>query len=238
MVFNNSNRSLIGLLLFITILISFILNLDFLLITIILALISYDLFKVKALENYLIFSLLAITLFLIFFCPLNILKNLFILEIIIVFLILSSKKFKSQFFILSIYIFYLILFYIININRDIFYIIIFVSFFNDTVAYFFGKNIRGPLITPSISPNKTWSGTSISFLLTTIALIVLNFNIIFSVIISIFLFFGDIFFSHIKRYLSIKDFSLLLGGHGGILDRLDSMFFVAIIFQIYLVIFV
>ena len=38
-----------------------------------------------------------------------------------------------------------------------------------------------------------------------------------------------------KRFLYIKDFSKLLGDHGGILDRLDSMFFVATILQIYLV---
>ena len=42
----------------------------------------------------------------------------------------------------------------------------------------------------------------------------------------------------ITRCLYIKDFSLLLGDHGGILDRLDSMFFVAIIFQIYLIKFI
>tara|TARA_A100001015_G_C14458970_1_gene507164 strand:+ start:371 stop:547 length:177 start_codon:yes stop_codon:yes gene_type:complete len=57
-------------------------------------------------------------------------------------------------------------------------------------------------------------------------------------VIAIFLFIGDVFFSFIKRYLNIKDFSILLGSHGGILDRLDSMFFAAIIFQIYLVYFI
>ncbi len=43
---------------------------------------------------------------------------------------------------------------------------------------------------------------------------------------SISLFFGDIYFSYIKRSLKIKDFSKLLKGHGGILDRIDSTFFV------------
>lgn len=237
MVFNNSNRALVGLLLVITVFVSFILNFDFLLIALVLALITYDFYKVKVIENYLIFSLLTITLLLIFFCPVNIFRNLFILDVILILIILFSNKFKNQLFTFSIYIFYLILFYIVNINRDIFYIIIFVSFFNDTIAYLFGKNIGGPLITPSISPNKTWSGTTISFLLTTIILVLLNFNFIFSAIIALFLFLGDIFFSYIKRHLNIKDFSSLLGGHGGILDRLDSMFFVVIIFQIHLVIF-
>ena len=43
------------------------------------------------------------------------------------------------------------------------------------------------------------------------------FNIFISMIISILLFFGDIFFSYIKRFLNIKDFSNCLGSHGGVL---------------------
>tara|TARA_B100001057_G_scaffold129690_1_gene128756 strand:+ start:715 stop:1068 length:354 start_codon:yes stop_codon:yes gene_type:complete len=112
--------------------------------------------------------------------------------------------------------------------------LIFISFFNDTVAYIFGKYLKGPLILPKISPKKTWSGTSISFISTTLLLLFFDFDIFISMLISSFLFIGDIFFSYIKRHLNIKDFSSLLGSHGGILDRLDSMFFVAIIFQIYL----
>tara|TARA_Y100000996_G_C22391395_1_gene589291 strand:+ start:361 stop:525 length:165 start_codon:yes stop_codon:yes gene_type:complete len=53
---------------------------------------------------------------------------------------------------------------------------------------------------------------------------------------SLSLFFGDIFFSYIKRNIGIKDFSNLLGSHGGILDRLDSMFFLTMIFYVYLII--
>ena len=101
------------------------------------------------------------------------------------------------------------------------------------MAYIFGRTLRGPLILPSISPKKTWSGTISSFLITTIVLFSLKFNIYFSAIISL-LFFGDILLSHIKRYLMLKDFSSLLGSHGGILDRLDSMFLVAILFHLYL----
>ena len=43
------------------------------------------------------------------------------------------------------------------------------------------------------------------------------------------LFFGDIFFSLVKRKNNLKDFSSILGGHGGVLDRLDSMFFFIVI---------
>ena len=113
--------------------------------------------------------------------------------------------------------------------------LILISFFNDTIAYIFGRTLGGALIVPYISPKKTWSGTSLSFLATTFLLLFFNFNIFLSMCISIFLFLGDIFFSYIKRYLNLKDFSIILKSHGGILDRLDSMFFVAIIFQIYLI---
>ena len=122
-----------------------------------------------------------------------------------------------------------------NSDRNLFYLIFFVSFFNDTVAYVSGRFLGGPRIVPKISPNKTWSGTSISFLLTTLLLFSLNFNILISMVLSISIFLGDIFFSYIKRFLNLKDFSNLLGSHGGILDRLDSMFFVVLIFQIFIV---
>ena len=236
--FNYSGRLLIGLLLVTIVSITYLLNLDYFLLFLILALITYDFYIVKISKNYYIFLLLITTLIVIFFCPNYIFQYLYLLEIILVLLIFFISKFKSHFFLLSIYIFCIILFYIISVNRDLFYIIIFISFFNDTIAYIFGKNIGGPLITPKISPNKTWSGTSISLFLSTAVLFFLGFNILFSLIISFFLFLGDIFFSYIKRYFNIKDFSPILGAHGGILDRLDSMFFVVIIFQIYLVKFI
>ena len=237
MVFNNSNRFLIGLLLVITVLISYFLNLDHLLLIIIIFLVTYDLNNLKITNSIYLITLLIITIFLIFFSTYQLFTSLYILETFLIILFFLNMKLKKEIFLFSIYIFCLILFYIINVNRDIFYLIILISFFNDTIAYISGKKLGGPLITPIISPNKTWSGTTISFVFTTTALFLLNFNIFLSATISIFLFLGDIFFSYIKRLLDIKDFSLLLGGHGGILDRLDSMFFVAIIFQFYLVIF-
>ena len=235
MVSNNLNRLFIGSILILVVLLFYFINFDLLFILILLSFISYDLFHIKTTSNYFIISFLIISIFSFFFISFILFKYLFIFQFVIILFILVFKKIKNLSFILSLYLFCINLFYIVNIDRNMFYLLILISFFNDTIAYIAGRFIKGPLILPNISPKKTWSGTSISFIATTLLLLLFNFNILISMIISIFLFIGDIFFSYIKRYLNIKDFSLLLRSHGGILDRLDSMFFVAIIFHIYLV---
>ena len=103
---------------------------------------------------------------------------------------------------------------------------------NDSFSYIFGKWIGGKKIAPSISPNKTYAGL-IGGLLSTILFIFLFdkfvFNLtfldkcLFVIIINIIGFFGDIFESSLKRRVKIKDSSRLLMGHGGMLDRLDSL---------------
>ena len=234
MEYNSLNRISVGLILLLTTISSYIFGFELFLITIIIILISYDFYNLKIYkQSYLIFLTILPFASLFFFSP-KIINFLTILLCLIIFFVLFNRTIKKELFLISVYLFCILLFYIALQDRDIFYIIIFISFFNDTVAYIAGKYIGGPLIIPKISPKKTWSGTSISFLFSTFVLVLLNFNILFSSLISIFLFFGDIFFSYIKRYLGLSDFSLLLKSHGGILDRLDSMFFISIIFQIYL----
>ena len=228
------SRLFIGLLLIFTVLLSFYYNLDYILLSILVTLISYDLYKTKILSIYVLFILLLIFC-LCLFIPIVILSHAYILIIFFTILTIFNHKFKTEFFSISIYIFCIILFYFIEVNRNTLYLLILLSFFNDTVAYIAGRFIGGPLIIPKISPKKTWSGSLISFFMTSIFLYNLNFNIFILVIISSLFFFGDIFFSYIKRQMRVKDFSNILGGHGGILDRLDSMFFVAIVLQIYLV---
>ena len=103
---------------------------------------------------------------------------------------------------------------------------------NDSFSYIFGKWIGGKKIAPSMSPNKTYAGI-IGGLFSTILFIFLFdkfvFNLtfldkcLFIIIINIIGFFGDIFESSLKRIVKIKDSSRLLMGHGGMLDRLDSL---------------
>ena len=120
-------------------------------------------------------------------------------------------------------------------NKNLFFGIIILSFINDTSAYVAGRTLKGPLIAPNISPKKTWSGTTISFLISSTILVLLDFHLLFSVIISTSFFIGDLFFSYFKRSIYIKDFSNLLMGHGGFLDRFDSIFFASFLINFYII---
>ena len=151
--------------------------------------------------------------------------NILLIFLVIINILLPNFHIKKL-FLVSIVIFILNFYFISYIDRNLLFFIIFIAFFNDTVAYIFGKMLKGPLIIPPISPNKTWSGTVISFIFTMILISQFNFSFLLASILSISLFIGDIFFSYIKRKINLKDFSNFLQGHGGILDRLDSFRFV------------
>lgn len=235
MVSSTLSRLIIGLLIAATVLFFYLINFDLLFLFLLLMLITYDFFYVKIANIFFLIFLFLLTILSFSFISFQSFENLFFLQTIFIMLIIFSNKYKEQFFVFSVYIFCLILFYLVKTDRNLFYLLFLISFFNDTIAYISGRFFSGPRILPKISPNKTWSGTLISLVLTSFLLFYMNFNILISIVFSISLFFGDIFFSHIKRFLDIKDFSPLLGSHGGILDRLDSIFFIAIFFQIYLV---
>lgn len=235
LVFNN-NRILYGFLILLTVLISFFFNLDNLFFSLLVILVIYDLHKSlfiykMSLLIFLFFSFLSLTVYKIF-------PNQFSFFLILSFSmtvisVLTFKKILKISFILSLLFFFIILFMLSNSFREIFYMIFFISFLNDSVAYIFGKTLKGPLIISQISPKKTWSGTMISLFISSFILFVLGYGIFIAFIFSLSLFIGDIFFSLIKRQLFLKDFSNVLSSHGGILDRLDSMFFAVPLFYIY-----
>ena len=109
---------------------------------------------------------------------------------------------------------------------------------NDSMAFIVGKILGGPKIIPNISPNKTYAGL-IGGLFGSIIFIFLSDKYFLDVFTNFYLtnmdkiflifvfniigFFGDSFESFIKRKAKIKDSSKLLLGHGGMLDRLDSL---------------
>ncbi|MDD3453613.1 MAG: phosphatidate cytidylyltransferase [Bacilli bacterium] len=124
-----------------------------------------------------------------------------------------------------------------NINLNIIIYLFMITIFTDTFAYLIGMLIGKNKLLQSISPKKTWegmiAGTALgSFVATVFYITVINNNvsIILISIITIFLSvlgqYGDLVFSAIKRYYGKKDFSNIMPGHGGILDRLDSIIFV------------
>jgi phosphatidate cytidylyltransferase len=107
----------------------------------------------------------------------------------------------------------------------------------DSAAFIFGKRFGKKKILPNVSPNKTWVGTIAGLFSSIIFLITLYqanyFSLKFSIVdaISIALItgiigqFGDWAESLLKREANIKDTSNILMGHGGILDRFDSLIF-------------
>ena len=118
---------------------------------------------------------------------------------------------------------------------------------NDTGAYVTGVSIGKHRIHERISPKKTWEGTIGGLVFTVVAAILLaQFHPQVSVIhwgivgalVSVMAFLGDLVESMIKRYVDIKDSGSFLPGHGGVLDRFDSVLFVVPMVLFYLTVFV
>ena len=95
--------------------------------------------------------------------------------------------------------FFYILFYLNSLDEKIIFYLLFISFINDTIAYIIGKTFRGPLIVPSLSPNKTWSGTLSSFIVSYFILFIYDFNFIECIFIS------SSFFLEICSFLLLKE---------------------------------
>ncbi|WP_342985925.1 phosphatidate cytidylyltransferase [Clostridium saudiense] len=121
------------------------------------------------------------------------------------------------------------------------------SWVSDTVAYYFGRFFGKHKLCPKVSPKKTIEGSIGGFLGGTLGCGI--FGIIVSSyvpevkLIHFFLIgalcgimsqFGDLVASSIKRYVGLKDYSNLIPGHGGILDRFDSILFNAVVVFYYL----
>lgn len=113
----------------------------------------------------------------------------------------------------------------------------------DTGAYFIGVNFGKHKITPVLSPNKTVEGALGGVISSGAGALIygvvinkffvasdINIAVIFGIIGlvgSVFAQFGDLAASSIKRYTKIKDYGKIIPGHGGILDRFDSVLFTA-----------
>lgn len=105
----------------------------------------------------------------------------------------------------------------------------------DSAAYLFGRWIGGPRLAPQISPKKTWSGFAGAIFSVTIATVIFGMAAdIMSVglvglaaMLAVIAQLGDLGESAIKRMYHRKDSSMLIPGHGGVMDRLDGLIFAA-----------
>ncbi|WP_312829606.1 phosphatidate cytidylyltransferase [Pantoea anthophila] len=110
---------------------------------------------------------------------------------------------------------------------------------NDIAQYLWGKSLGKIKVTPKVSPNKTVAGLLGGVLTTTLLTVIFGplltlmngiHSLVAGVIIGLSGFCGDVVMSAIKRDFGVKDSGKLLPGHGGILDRLDSLIYTAPLF--------
>ena len=112
------------------------------------------------------------------------------------------------------------------------------AWFADSAAYFTGISIGKHKLSPMISPKKTNEGAlggiiGCSLLTTVYGVFISNYNssigiynfILIGLLCGVFSPLGDLAASYIKRFAKIKDFGKLIPGHGGVLDRFDSILF-------------
>jgi phosphatidate cytidylyltransferase len=116
--------------------------------------------------------------------------------------------------------------------------LVFVVEMSDVLQYLWGKTLGRRPILPTVSPQKTWEGF-LGGLASAVGLgLALNFLTPFSVaetalvslLITLAGLFGGAVMSAVKRDLGVKDFSHLIPGHGGVVDRLDSLCYAAPVF--------
>lgn len=109
------------------------------------------------------------------------------------------------------------------------------AFVSDTAAYYAGSKWGKRHVWPSISPKKTWMGSVGGMLGCVLSCLVIGqvwgtagpgALVLLGVVLNLAAQFGDFFESALKRSRSIKDSGSILPGHGGVLDRIDSLLFV------------
>lgn len=117
--------------------------------------------------------------------------------------------------------------------------LMFLTQFNDVMQYVWGKTLGRHKIIPRVSPKKTWEGflggvattTVLAWLLAPLLTPLTGWQApVAGLIIGLAGFVGDVNISALKRDLGVKDSGSLIPGHGGILDRVDSLTFTAPLF--------
>ena len=130
-------------------------------------------------------------------------------------------------------------------GREWLFLVLFATFGSDTAAYFTGKAFGKRKMAPRISPGKTWVGAaaglfgaviiSLLFTLPTPLQLPLEYwqAVLLGVLISVFGQLGDLAESALKRYSGVKESGSLMPGHGGLLDRMDSIILAGVVVYVY-----
>ena len=130
-------------------------------------------------------------------------------------------------------------------GRNWVFLALLANFGSDTAAYFAGRALGKHKLAPNISPGKTWEGTIAGFLGAIIISLLFIIPsplslplvywqaIILGLLISVFGQLGDLVESLLKRNMGVKDSGRLLPGHGGALDRIDSVVFAGVVVYYY-----
>ena len=184
-----------------------------------------------------------------FFLWIVYINNIFFHFFLLLIFIISLYELKFVF--IKNKIFYICLFFLLlaflfstlnirgNSNNSFYYFlwIVLVIWLSDIGGYVFGNIFKGPALS-EWSPKKTFSGLLGSLILSQCAFFIpskfvqdFEYTIVIFLsqfFLSVIAIFGDLFFSFIKRKHNIKDYSNLIPGHGGLLDRIDGMIFVMI----------
>jgi len=128
-------------------------------------------------------------------------------------------------------------------GRNFVFFALFTTFASDTAAFFVGRAWGKHKLAPKISPGKTWEGTIagvfgaiiVSLLFTLLLPLGYWQAIVLGIIVSIFGQLSDLVESLFKRNMGVKDSSHLIPGHGGFLDRIDSVVFVGVVVYYYVI---
>ena len=137
-----------------------------------------------------------------------------------------------------------------DIGRNLVFLTLFSVFGSDTLAYFIGRSFGHHSMTPRISPHKTWEGAAGGVAGAIIIALLFSLNtplhvplsvwqaVILGLFLSVFAQSGDLLESALKRAAGAKDSGIIFPGHGGILDRIDSLLLAVIVTYIFYIIIV
>ena len=131
----------------------------------------------------------------------------------------------------------------LDAGRDWVFFALFTTFGSDIAAFFTGRAWGRHYLAPNISPGKTWEGAIagvfgaiiISLLFTMLMPIGYGQAIFLGLLVSIFGQLGDLVESLLKRNMGVKDSGKLIPGHGGVLDRIDSIVFAGVVVYYYVI---